>query len=257
MPNTQAQFVTLYQTLRSTGHILEHTPGNISAALHGTQHTRTYAAGTLHTDGYTPLPTNEPGVSSSHGSPPYGEHDSWSSGLAAGCPPPPHQHIYTANASDMEGYDSGTDTDTASDFECDETFQEFAGMAHEDIQQDLFWALERAKSRWRQYMNKPIRKVRRFFRKRLRGKGKGKGSGKRPTGKGVWTYTANLSDEVYEELYFGGCGKGKGRGKGVGKRSTGKGSGRTTNPIRRDGEIMKCAIPNCQSTTHLWRQCPP
>ena len=105
-------------------------------------------------------------------------------------------------------------------------------------------------------MRKPTRKVRRFIRKRAHRKGKGKGSGKRPTGKGIWTYTMNLSDDAYEELYFGGRGKGKGRGKRAGKRSTGKGSGRDTNPLGRDGEPLKCSIPNCQSTTHLWRNCP-
>lgn len=75
-------------------------------------------------------------------------------------------------------------------------------------------------------------------------------------GKGIWTYTTNLSDDAYEELYFGRRGKGKGRGEGVGKRSTGKGSGRQQNPIVRDGEILKCSVPNCQSTTRLARNCP-
>ena len=89
----------------------------------------------------------------------------------------------------------------------------------------------------------------------MKGKGKGK-SGKRASGKGISAYTMSLSDEDYEEIYFGGRGKGKGKGKEKGTRSTGKGGGRKLTPRGRDGRIMKCYIPNCGSETHLARNCP-
>ena len=107
-------------------------------------------------------------------------------------------------------------------------------------------------------MRKPTRKTRRFFRRKLRIKGKGKG--KRLSGKGVSAFTTNLSDDEYEDMYFG-RGKGKGRGKMRGIRSSGKGAGRKRNPRGKDGRTMKCfgRKPNgdqCQSETHLKRNCP-
>ena len=46
--------------------------------------------------------------------------------------------------------------------------------------------------------------------------------GKRLSGKGISTFTTDLSDEEYEDIYFG-KGKGRGKGKRKGSRSTGKG----------------------------------
>ena len=70
-------------------------------------------------------------------------------------------------------------------------------------------------------------------------------------------YALNLSDEEFEEVFFG-RGRGKGRGKAKGVRSSGKGTGRQLNPRGRDGRIMKCHGNNgqCQSETHLKRDCP-
>ena len=64
----------------------------------------------------------------------------------------------------------------------------------------------------------------------MEGKGKGK-VGKRMSGKDIVTFTMDLSDDEYEELFFGG--KGKGRGESKGKRSSGKGAGGQQNPIGR------------------------
>ena len=160
--------------------------------------------------------------------------------------------FYGTNA---DGYYSGTDSDTVSD--CGEREYDFNDLAHLDEQgqqQELFWAMEHAKGRWRQFMKKPVRQVRRFFRRRMKGKGKGK-SGKRMTGKGIAAFTMKLNDEDYEELYFG-KGKGKGKGKSKGIRSSGKGFGRKENPKGKDGRTMECYTPGCGSTTHLARDCP-
>ena len=106
-------------------------------------------------------------------------------------------------------------------------------------------------------MRKPTRKLRRFVRQKFKRKGKGKG--KRMTGKGISSFIMNMSDDDYEEMFFG-KGRPKGRGKSKGVRSSGKGSGRKINPRDRDGNIMKCDVPTsagpCGSTTHLRRDCP-
>ena len=103
-------------------------------------------------------------------------------------------------------------------------------------------------------MRKPVRKVRRFVRKRIKGKGKGTGVRSRLSGPGIYYLTSQLSDEQYEEMYFGVRAEGKGKGHSKGKRSTGKAAGRKTNPRGRDGEIMKCY--GCRSIHHLGRGCP-
>ena len=107
-------------------------------------------------------------------------------------------------------WDSGTDSETESsngDTQYDMT--DIAHLADEEKEQELYWAQQVAKGKWRQYMRKPTRKVRRFFRRQLRVKGKGKG--KRLSGKGVTSYTMSLTDDEYEDMYFG---KGKSMGKG-------------------------------------------
>ena len=84
---------------------------------------------------------------------------------------------------------------------------------------------------------------------------KGKGE-TRLSGKGVGMFTLSMSDEEYDDVYFGGKGKGNGRGNSRRIRSTGKGGGRKTNPKGRDGNIMKCYTPGCNSIHHLRRNCP-
>jgi hypothetical protein len=87
-------------------------------------------------------------------------------------------------------------------------------------------------------MRKPVRRVRRFLKR------KGKGKGKHPG-----FYLSTLTEPEIEGLFFA-----KGKGKGKGKRSSGKGKGRRTNPKGPDGQIMKCR--KCGSTEHFQRECP-
>ena len=72
----------------------------------------------------------------------------------------------------LEDWDSGTDSDTASS--CgDVDLTDLNDVPQLQAEQDLFWAMEHAKRRWRAYTRKPVRKVRRFFRRYMKGKGKG------------------------------------------------------------------------------------
>ena len=62
-----------------------------------------------------------------------------------------------------EEYDSGTDSDTVSS--CGDRnydYSDISNLPEEQQQQELFWAQEHAKGRWRQFMRKPVRRVRRF-----------------------------------------------------------------------------------------------
>jgi hypothetical protein len=142
-----------------------------------------------------------------------------------------------------EPADSGTDTDTASSvgeawYEY-EDIEDFENLGEPQQAEELFWAYQRAKGRYRRFMRKPVRRVRRFLKRR--GKGKGKHPG---------YYLANLSEQEIESMFFA---KGR-KGKGKGKRSSGKGKGRRQNPKGPDGQIMKCR--KCGSTEHFQRECP-
>lgn len=58
-----------------------------------------------------------------------------------------------------------------------------------------------------------------------------------------------MTDEEYDQVFYGGKGKRKGK-----HRSYAKGSGRRRNPIGCDGELMKCGI--CNSEEHFRAFCP-
>ena len=114
--------------------------------------------------------------------------------------------------------DSGTDTDTSDD-DGTEVMQDddLRGLDPARLLEQAFWAYRATKRRWRRLTGKPVRRARRFAKRR----GKGKGSGR---------------------AFFE---KGKGSGKGFGRRR---------NPRGRDGQIMRCSI--CGSEEHLRRVCP-
>ena len=116
---------------------------------------------------------------------------------------------------------------------------QIAHLPDAEKEQNIYWAYQKGKSNWRKWMRKPVRKVRRFFRKPGKGQGKQPRKGARLSGKGITAYVADLTDDAYEETFFG-KGRGKGRGKVKGKRSSGKGMGNSRNPRGRDGAIMKC-----------------
>eukprot|EP00959_Pyramimonas_sp_CCMP1952_P093575 1958265-Pyramimonas_sp.AAC.1 len=102
-------------------------------------------------------------------------------------------------------FDCGTDADTSSDDET--TTLDYSGMptylTEEQQAQWLFLDCQKHKRRWRRFMKKPIRKVRRMVRRTLKGKGKGrsKGKGKRRRlhGRGILAFLASLTGPQYEE----------------------------------------------------------
>ena len=95
--------------------------------------------------------------------------------------------------------------------------------------------------RWRRFRGKPVRRLRRFVRRkghrRLLRRG-GKGAGK--------SVRMHLAKEVMQE-YAATTGRGM-------SRSSGKGFGRKGNPKGRDGRPLKCHI--CGSEEHLQAKCP-
>eukprot|EP00959_Pyramimonas_sp_CCMP1952_P263376 5507640-Pyramimonas_sp.AAC.1 len=167
-PSNAQQLQHMTNQLRRIGHVVENSPGNLSQAVRA-RGIQTFLA--------TPSP-NDPsrfhdvagGLRLGHQGPP---------AMGAVSPPelsggrvhaeaPRQQEAYPAG-----GVDSGTDSDTASSFgeEIREDDPELQGVPEDQRAAHLFWAYERAESRWRQFDNyKPTRRVRQVLeRKGARG----------------------------------------------------------------------------------------
>ena len=88
-------------------------------------------------------------------------------------------------------------------------------------------------------MNKPVRRVRRFIKRKGGGKSRGKGRQR-------YLCLEQMPDQQVSTVFFG--------GKAGGGRTTGKGKGRKKNPIGPDGTVMTCSI--CGSEDHFRALCP-
>ena len=159
MPANQAQFDIMVNSLRSMGHIVERTRGNLADALHGGQRD----AHSVETFTYDNVPTNEsPDQNASSatfvGSSPTSGVFHQTAGLPRG-----------GEAAPDADYDSGTDSDTASSCGMEEVdFTDLGHLNNEELAHELFWTIEHAKRRWRGLMKKPVCKVRRFYCRHMR-----------------------------------------------------------------------------------------
>ena len=212
-PSNLGEYATMCTHLRRMGHIIERSPGNIASQL------RNPPGGQAH----SAFVTAEASVSDPWQSPSF---DPWSSPAGSAPAPewgsapqrdgsahaywgsaPTHQQPAGTYAAAGDDYDSdnGTDTDTISSV--DDNDYELplpATSTPNEIGTHLFWAYQEAKSRWRNFMGKPVRAVRRFIRRKGKGKGKSSGKGK---GKGDKDHRAafltSLPDEQIEHVFKG------------------------------------------------------
>ena len=238
-PRNDAELRAMYGALRRMGHILERTTDNIAQGLRAAAHTTRSFMVTDESDNlqaWNPPQTSWSYPTTTSGG--WGD-DSWQQSDSGWNLSTWGENAYMAQP--ME--DSGTDTDTVSSVgDTHYAYDDVPDGA--DVYQTaelLFWSYQQAKGRYRKFMRKPVRRVRRFMKR------KGKGKGKHPG-----FFLQHLTDQEVEQTFFG---KGpKGRGKGKGKRSTGKGRGRRQNPKGPDGKIMTCR--QCGSTEHFQKECP-
>jgi len=242
-PSTEAEFTQLKQTIRRRAHITEHTPNNIGQFLHGNRQASPNAYFTQNDPtsqhAYHTVPSVEPttfldmfgGGSSSSGSAP------------AAAPPnfiAPQSSVTSGSEAEPE-WDSGTDTDTSSDSGQHELdYSDLSQMTPQEAEEELFYQQRYAKRRFRRYMGKPVRRVRRFIKKRAYffRKGKGKSNGKGKHRKGSRTLFYAEPEEAAEALAY----------------LNGNHMGRSKNPVGKDGEIMKCFL--CGADDHLKDKCP-
>ena len=254
-PNDDQEFQILKTQLRRMGHILEHSPGNIAAALRGRNAQPQYLA--------TKDDAPNADVQSAYvayGDTGYGRGEGTDTGWGYGgdnhaIPGSHNGHdAHQAFLAELES-DGATDSDTASSTGMTEvpTSTPEGWTDDASLQEHLFWAYSRAKATWRKFMGRPQRSVRRFTRRYI-SRQSGKGKGKRWT-KGrpnVTSFLASLSDDEAEQIFAGFKAR-RAKGKGKGKRTSGKGKGRSQNPLGKDGQRMRCF--RCGSETHLSREC--
>eukprot|EP00439_Symbiodinium_sp_Y106_P053403 s1276_g7.t1 len=250
-PNDDQEFQILKTQLRRMGHILEHSPGNIAAALRGRNAQPQYLA--------TKDDAPNADVQSAYvayGDTGYGRGEGTDTGWGYGgdnhAIPGSHngQDAHQAFLAELES-DGATDSDTASSTGMTEvpTSTPEGWTDDASLQEHLFWAYSRAKATWRKFMGRLQRSVRRFTRRYI-SRQSGKGKGKRWT-KGrpnVTSFLASLSDDEAEQIFAGFKAR-RAKGKGKGKRTSGKGKGRSQNPFGKDGQRMRCF--RCGSETHL------
>eukprot|EP00435_Cladocopium_sp_Y103_P031480 s696_g8.t1 len=238
-PATEMELTQLKTGLRRMGHILERAPGNLREGLRQT-HSNPSAAFLTHDDHWEP------------------SHDPWGSPIA-----PPQdwsgQHAFPAShASHAEAFalfeDDDVDTDSnTSSGEVSSIPED--GQDPNRVAQNLFWAYRQAKHKWRKYMGKTTRAVRRYAKRFDRRKGKGKGKlnhsafavGKGKGKKGKHPISAMLAEMPDEAVY-------QALPSFRGNRTCGKGKGRRTNPLGPDGQKLRCY--ECNSTEHLAGSCP-
>ena len=202
MPTTEAQFLQLQTVMRRTLRISEHTPGNIGEYLHHNSPTRTNTyygvpgadqSGQYYWGNSTPEDAPWTQVDSQSGGhlfdtpveAPFGA-DPGQSTFSPSMAMPAGSQQYLAAQDDPEYDLSATETETSSD---DGTvpidYNDCNGYTHDQIAQYLYGEKSHANQRFRRWTSKPVRRVRRFVKKRVYlirqrfGKGKGgKGKGK-------------------------------------------------------------------------------
>ena len=148
LPADEQQFTELKGAIRRMGRIIENAPGNMSNMLRGRQQpTHNYHIQDDHS-----WNENVPTSQYDHPSSSWHDHSSWQSQWQSSEAYPtytqPHDpYVYL---SDGQG-DSGTDTDTSSDYG-DESWPAAEGATANEQAAELYWAYSRAKARWRSFM---------------------------------------------------------------------------------------------------------
>ena len=251
-PHTEQELSILFQTIRRQRHITENHPGNVAQSLSGPfRQARPNAYYGQEEQQQTFFGTQQNIQATT-------QHAFWN-GAGAAAAGYDHgggvlaeadtQQVY---ASDMDGVDSGTDTETSSDSGNEPLdAADFAGWPEAEVAEHIYMQYRNAKRVWRRFTKKPVRKFRRGFKRfRRKGSGKGKGSfrswGQRGKGSGFF-----LAEPTEDEVSAFVAHKGRGKGKSKG---SGKGFGRKGNPKDRNGNVMKCRI--CNSEEHFAARCP-
>ena len=249
MPNTREEYASMCLDIRRQLRLIEHHPGNIGSYLRGPSFFVDDSDPATSSSNYYSDSSNH--QTSFYQADPYSNSTSYSYNV--------HEEDSSVETSSCTSSDQGEE----------QLFDENGTLNFDPIPcsdpaygEKVYMAYARARKAWRRYSQKPIRKVRRFFKR------KGKGRGKQ-----LRHYLAT-TDEPDIQAFFQRFnrqynGKSSGKGSRKGKQSiiqrlgmskgaknnnqTYFGKFRAKNPTGRDGKIMLCY--NCGSDTHLAKDC--
>ena len=272
-PQTEQELRNIQAQLRRTSHIKENAPNNIAHHLSHSVGGRNHAFLSLddgccdpensrvepdNIDAYPVMMSPMPGTNTqSYVS------GNWGNNIWADSHPSTgeqaHPSFAVDNPEQNEPYDSGTDSDTSSDSKTEPI--DFTDCPNFDdpnqVSEHLFFQYRHAKRRWRRWSQKPVRRVRRYFKKTAytkdygRGKSRGRfGKGRYKSRRSYYTDWRNLSPrDMNEALTYL-----QREDPSVNVYTSGKGKGRRGNPKGADGNVLKCF--DCGSTEHLRAECP-
>lgn len=242
-PANEAELTQLKTSLRRMGHILEHAPGNIREGLRS-QSSNASGSYLTHSEAYW---TDQEAWPQSHiGSDRWSDTHAFPATATPGMPSEPVDAFATFEDDDID-----TDSITSSG-ECSSIRDD--GADPQRTAQNLFWAYRQAKHKWRKYMGKNTRAVRRYAKRfeRRKGKGKGKPQSAYAVGKGKGKKGKNQTSAMLAEMSDSELQHALPAFRG--HRTPGKGKGRKTNPRGPDGQTMRCY--ECGSIEHLAGSCP-
>ena len=228
LPENEAEFSQLGHQLRRMGHIVERFPNNIAAGLRQSAH---------YSQAFVAEADTGSSVHEQWLEPNQGSWDAYHAGESSAPAAPAAAEDWAYAALPYDPAMSDTASATSSDNDEPLPMDDLQGLSQSAADEYLIGQYQQAKRRWRRFTGKPVRALRRVFRK----KGKGKGKSKGPRNSFV-----NLGETLSQSAYF--------RAKGKGGKSSGKGFGRKVNPTGRDGEPLRCSI--CGSSYHLRARCP-
>ena len=195
LPTTNANYQDMLKKLRRMSHIIEGAPGNLGSHI-----TRGSSSGSERQHAFLNVSDtdNQRNWSTSSNQWTWDDrswndsstwhndsnawHENVSSAFWTGSPP--EESLWPSQEQneymdEEEFYESGTDTDTSSS--CGDHDYNMDNIPPGDDNtraQYLYWLYSHAKKRWRSFTGKPVRRLRRFFRKPKGKGGKGKGKGK-------------------------------------------------------------------------------
>ncbi|CAE7255900.1 unnamed protein product [Symbiodinium microadriaticum] len=210
-PNTEDEFQVLKTQLRRMGHIVEHAPGNIAAALRSRSSHPQYLAteqGHNNLDSQQSAFVAYGGAEQAHvsGAGGWGYGSDNIEGISSSIAQPAGgADAHAAYLAEMDS-DGATDTDTASSTGMTEvpTATPEGWTDDTSLQEHLFWSYSRAKATWRKFMARPTRAVRRFTRRHI-SRFSSKGKGKRwPKGRpNVAAFLTSITDDEAAQIFAG------------------------------------------------------
>ena len=191
------------------GHILENAPNNVASVLRpgqGAHQNFMVQPGQQVQSVYPAIHDSSDSGPAAHGTVSWSQLEeanssalfptwnNWSTAPAAHVEPAPAETpVLWTEPGWNDDSENGTDSDTVSSLG-ETAYQLPPGCDDFDTAaQEVFWQYQRAKAKWRNLMNKPTRRARRFIRRKGKGKGRSRLHSRKGKGQRInWTFPGRV-----------------------------------------------------------------